>query len=242
MGDNDGMPSDYHRVFTVRTSTAIVALMTACIVLTLLLQLKLITDLDVWLFHEAREQYETALKSFSRVVTELGSLVVWFLVVPLLWAIHRKKEAGALFVALLMVILIAGAMKYAIDRPRPFDVIMAVDPLYRPSDPSFPSAHAMTAFAGAIAIGLKWRRALLPLLFLAAAVGFSRVYIGVHFPYDVASGALIGILIGLVVDGLDLSRIITMIDLRLERVANRIGISQRPDDEGDNSQDKIGNH
>jgi undecaprenyl-diphosphatase len=225
--ENDDRASKINdNVFSVRTWVAIGALLAACFILTALLQLREITDLDVWLFHEAREQYETALKSFLRIFTELGSLIVWFLVVPLLWAIHRKKEAGALFVALLMVILIAGTMKYAIDRPRPFDVIYAVDPVYRPTDPSFPSGHAMTIFASAVAIGSKWRRALVPLLVLAAAVGFSRVYIGVHFPYDVASGALIGILIGLVADSLYLSRMTGWTDEQLGRIGKRLGFSR----------------
>ena len=66
----------------------------------------------------------------------------------------------------------------------------------------------MTIFAAAVTLGQKWRKALVPLLVLAAAVGYSRVYIGVHFPYDVAAGALIGILDGLFADSLDLTRLI----------------------------------
>jgi membrane-associated phospholipid phosphatase len=84
----------------------------------------------------------------------------------------------------------------------------------------------MTIFAAAVTIGKKWRKTLVPLLVLAAAVGFSRVYIGVHYPYDVASGALIGILIGLVADSLDLSRMIHWIEKRIRRLADRLGISR----------------
>lgn len=213
------------RIFTPRTAVLIIVLVVVCVALTTLLQFKEVTDLDVWLFQEVREQYETDLKSFMRAFTELGSILVWFPVVPLLWLIHRKKEATSLFIALLTVVVFAASMKYAIDRPRPYDVILAVNPLYRPLDPSFPSAHAMTVFAGAVAIGTKWRRTLIPFLVLAVAVGFSRVYIGVHFPFDVASGALIGILIGLLADSLNLSRMIHWFEIRMQRLARRLGLS-----------------
>jgi undecaprenyl-diphosphatase len=213
-------------IFSKMTWAMLALLFGTCIVLVILLQSKEVTDLDVWLFHEVREQYETSLKAFVRVFTDIGSPLVWLLVVPILWLIRKKEAAWALFIAVLMAVVIAGSLKYAIDRPRPFDIIQMVDPLYRPIDPSFPSAHAMTAFAAAVTIGKKWRKALIPLLALAAAVGYSRVYIGVHFPYDVAGGALIGILIGLVVDTLNLTRMIDWTEIRIHRVAKRLGVSR----------------
>lgn len=201
-----------HKILSRKSWTLLALILVACVGLVILLQFKQVTDLDVLLFSEVREQYETNLKAFVRIFTDIGSPVVWFLVVPILWMAKKKPAAAALFIALFSVILIAGSMKYAIDRPRPFDIIQAVDPVYRPSDASFPSGHAMTIFAAAVTIGKKWRKALIPLLVLAAAVGYSRVYIGVHFPYDVAAGALIGILIGLFADSLDLTRLIHWTD------------------------------
>ena len=225
MAKNDGAPPPQERIWSNRTLVLVLVLLAVCIALPLLLRFKEITDLDSRLFLEAREQYETGLKSFLRVFTELGSIPLWFVVPPLLWIGRRKKEAAALFVALLMVVLFAASIKYAIDRPRPYDVLQAIDPLYRPSDPSFPSGHAMTIFAAAVTLGMKWRKTLVPLLVLAAAVGFSRVYIGVHFPYDVASGALIGILIGLVADSLDLTRMVGWTERKIAGISERLGIS-----------------
>jgi undecaprenyl-diphosphatase len=243
MGMKRNRPWSWGNVISKETVLWTGALIGACVGLTIMLQFKEITDIDLWLFAEVREQYETGLKSFVRVFTDIGAPYVWFVGVPLLWTIRRRKEAVAVLLAILIVIVISWAMKYGIDRPRPFDLIQAIDPVYRPIDPSFPSAHAMTVFAVAIAIGLKWRRALIPLLTLAAAVGYSRVYIGVHFPYDVASGALIGILIGLVVNSLDLSGIIRWIDIRIMSIGNRVRTSVSPDEPvSEHSQDKIGNH
>jgi membrane-associated phospholipid phosphatase len=64
-----------------------------------------------------------------------------------------------------------------------------------PSGLSFPSAHASTSFAGALAysrLGLPGA----PLHALAAGLSLSRVYLGVHYPSDVLAGALLGTAVG----------------------------------------------
>ena len=66
-----------------------------------------------------------------------------------------------------------------------------------PGSPSFPSGHAMTAFAVAAAIALLAPRLRWPMLGLAAVIGFSRVYLGVHFWLDVLVGTALGVAIGL---------------------------------------------
>jgi membrane-associated phospholipid phosphatase len=61
-----------------------------------------------------------------------------------------------------------------------------------PVSRSFPSGHTACAFAFATAVGDVLPRDALALRMLAAAVGYSRVHAGVHFPGDVLLGALIG--------------------------------------------------
>jgi undecaprenyl-diphosphatase len=66
----------------------------------------------------------------------------------------------------------------------------------KPADHSFPSGHTASSFAGATAIAFYYPKAA-PLVYgLAAAVGASRVHLGVHFPSDAAVGGVIGIGIG----------------------------------------------
>jgi diacylglycerol kinase family enzyme/membrane-associated phospholipid phosphatase len=65
----------------------------------------------------------------------------------------------------------------------------------RPRDFSFPSGHAAAGFAGAYILGAH-APAFAPIFYaLAAIVSLSRVYLGVHYPSDVAFGGLLGILI-----------------------------------------------
>ena len=66
----------------------------------------------------------------------------------------------------------------------------------RPVSPSFPSGHAASAFAFASAMGQAAPGARLPLRVAAATVAYSRVHLGVHYPSDVAIGAVIGDLCG----------------------------------------------
>jgi undecaprenyl-diphosphatase len=66
-----------------------------------------------------------------------------------------------------------------------------------PTSHSFPSGHAATSFACAIVLGAVAPRYRLPFLVLAAAVAYSRLYNGVHYPLDVLGGAVLGVAIAL---------------------------------------------
>jgi undecaprenyl-diphosphatase len=82
-------------------------------------------------------------------------------------------------------------------------IVKAVVGEQRPNDPSplvaiphshsFPSGHTATAFAGATMLSLIVPRAAPAFYVLAAAIGYSRLYVGVHFPLDVVGGVVIGV-------------------------------------------------
>ena len=94
--------------------------------------------------------------------------------------------------------LLTSLLKLAVDRERPYEVIPAADPLLRwDVAGSFPSGHAATSVAGAIILTYLIGRGGVWLGLLAAAVAFSRVYVGVHYPGDVLAGAVLGAAVGL---------------------------------------------
>jgi undecaprenyl-diphosphatase len=112
---------------------------------------------------------------------------------------------GALALAIAVAITAFAAdsasfgVKDLVARARPFEAHPQIHPLYVVHSSSFPAGHAATAFAGATVLAYVVPRAA-PLLFLVAAlIGFSRVYVGVHYPTDVLGGAAIGVAVGAVV-------------------------------------------
>jgi undecaprenyl-diphosphatase len=84
-----------------------------------------------------------------------------------------------------------------IGRARPPSVYPEPKPLVNvPHTAAFPSGHASTAFACATVIAWASRRFAVPAYVLAAAIAWSRVYVGVHWPLDVLGGALLGVAMG----------------------------------------------
>ncbi len=102
------------------------------------------------------------------------------------------------FIAFPLAALLCAALKNLVARPRPCDVLDAVRLLVAcPRSFSFPSSHATTSFAFAAPLFLLTRRFLrtgwrLYPVVLAALIALSRPYVGVHYPFDIAAGTLLG--------------------------------------------------
>jgi undecaprenyl-diphosphatase len=100
-------------------------------------------------------------------------------------------------VAILLAESISGALKVWVKRDRPPLFHPVPKPLLEaPSTYSFPSGHATVSFACATVLALAVPRLRVPLFALAALISFSRVYVGVHYPFDVLAGAALGLLLG----------------------------------------------
>jgi membrane-associated phospholipid phosphatase len=89
--------------------------------------------------------------------------------------------------------VVSSSIKVAIGRRRP--VVEDLPHLMAtPTGLSFPSSHSTSSFAAARAFGSLVPRG--PLLGAASAMALSRLYLGVHYPSDVAAGAALGTVIG----------------------------------------------
>jgi membrane-associated phospholipid phosphatase len=143
------------------------------------------------------QQIDTPLMvSFFRAITSLGDELFYLILFPfLLWCVdfYLGIKVGIIF--LLSVYANAG-IKEIFQQPRPFEILPEIQKVYA-TGYGFPSGHAQSSMVvwGSIAYLKKqiWIRILSILLILL--IGFSRIYLGVHFPTDVLGGWLIGGLI-----------------------------------------------
>ena len=125
--------------------------------------------------------------------------LVWIVIATVLALLWRRPMVFVQVVATAAVAeFVSALLRRAIDRDRPPFVYRRPEPLVHvPHSGSIPSGHTTTAFACATMLGFiipRWRW---PLFLLAAAIGFSRVYVGVHYPLDVLAGAALGVLIAI---------------------------------------------
>lgn len=140
------------------------------------------------------------LDTFFGTITWLGSLMVLAPAAVLIagWlAATRRPCAAVTFVPLAAggAALLAHLGKWIVARPRP-DLHAGL--IVMPVEPSYPSAHAMQVVAFWLAVSLVWRPRTIAARWLGAAlvsavtlaVLASRVYLQVHFPSDVAFGAI----------------------------------------------------
>ncbi len=141
------------------------------------------------------------LTPIMKVITRLGDKgLFWILLSLVLLMIPKTRKIGlAGICALCFSVLFTNIiLKHAFMRVRPYEVVEGLKLLIeRQTDTSFPSGHTSASFAAAVAyFKTAPKKYSVWGLVLAALIGFSRLYLGVHYPTDVLAGMLIGILSG----------------------------------------------
>jgi hypothetical protein len=112
-----------------------------------------------------------------------------------------RNRAYETFISIGLSTIIGEVLKFTIREQRPSDRYPGEIFVNSPTnDPSFPSGHTWLAFATATSLALEYKKWYVtgPAFLWAGSVGFSRMYLGKHYPSDVLAGAAIGILSGVV--------------------------------------------
>jgi undecaprenyl-diphosphatase len=107
----------------------------------------------------------------------------------------RWKVFAAFFFSFAIELTVYRLVKQLVKRPRPCHRLGGPLNLVEPQDFfSFPSGHTAGAFVIALSVTYCYPSLSIPIYFWATLIGFSRIYLGVHYPTDVLAGACLGVL------------------------------------------------
>jgi len=158
-----------------------------------------LTNLDTWLFYWINQDHRNPFFDWLMpLITEFDN---WKWVLLAAWIILFFLGDRKVKIRLGLLVLLVGVLDYSnsfffkhlFARPRPCNFLTGVHIFWPcPRSFSFPSNHAANIFGAAFFLGYLYRPWSLPLLFMAALVGYSRVYVGEHYPFDVLAGAVLG--------------------------------------------------
>ena len=133
-------------------------------------------------------------------ITHLGDGgILWIVLGVIMLLFGKTRRLGVLVLLSLAIEALCCnvILKPLVDRPRPFSVIPIEQMLIEaPLDPSFPSGHTGAAFAVVAALYFGRSKFWLPAGIIATLIGFSRMYLYVHYPSDVFVGMILGIMAG----------------------------------------------
>ncbi|PZX58235.1 membrane-associated phospholipid phosphatase [Algoriphagus ratkowskyi] len=142
------------------------------------------------------EKLDPAFEFISNTVTPISIATPAIILSVGLLEKNKEMTHKGLFIAETLVVstLITSALKYSVDRPRPYETYSFINNVLDPNSPSFPSGHTSAAFATATSLSLSYRKwyVIAPSYLWASTVAYSRMDLGVHYPRDVLAGAVVG--------------------------------------------------
>jgi undecaprenyl-diphosphatase len=105
-----------------------------------------------------------------------------------------KSLAWQTIIGLSVNTVLVTGLKYGVNRERPYAKYKDIIPYTNDTDPSFPSGQTSYAFAMATTLTMEYPKwyVIVPSYAWAATVGYSRMYLGMHYPSDVLVGAVVG--------------------------------------------------
>ena len=153
-------------------------------------------DLDRALFRAVFRIKWTPLTTVLRAFTVAGTAgALWGFLAAAAFLLTGLRPSHLVipWVAVATSWTLAEGVKYLFNRARPYISDTEIAPLIKtPSSSSFPSGHSATAAAGALTLSIVYPTFAPVLLLFGFLVALSRIYLGVHYPFDVLAGLLIG--------------------------------------------------
>ncbi len=169
--------------------------------------LEFLLKADFWLFTQINSVYTSDVADLFFVwITGLNKTIYFKFMIPVVLFLFYKKykrEGVTYFIFLCLAVsvsdFVGGKVKHVYERPRPEQNI-ELNSIQRTDAGSyaFYSNHSSNMFTFATYTSYFFPAASIPLFTLAAAVAYSRVYVGVHYPSDILAGMLVGLLWGFV--------------------------------------------
>ena len=177
-----------------------------------------IVNIDVAIYQFVDSIMNPVMNVIFTFITHLGDTpgIIWCILGICLLIPKKTRKLGVLLFAGLAISSVINnlCLKEIIDRPRPYNLDPSVwekagylyewpNLIKKSSSPSFPSGHTSTSIGAAFALLLGCKKKYLgvgiPAFILSFLVGFSRIYVHVHYPTDVIAGAVVGLISGLIV-------------------------------------------
>ena len=154
----------------------------------------------LWVQEFVRQAWLDPIVSFYTKLGDAGLMWIALCVLLLIFPKTRRAGLGGAMALILSLLCTNVILKNLFTRTRPWLVVEGLTALVAEHDPnSFPSGHTSAAFAFAAAVyrelPLSWTR--FAVVGAAICMGWSRIYVAVHYPSDVIAGAVVGTLCGL---------------------------------------------
>lgn len=150
-------------------------------------------ELDI--LHAIAEMHNGVLDKIMMFITALGNAgIIWIALAVVMLFFKKYRKCGiSTAIALVFSLIICNLiLKNLVARVRPFDADLTLIPLVREDSFSFPSGHTSASFAAAISIFHYHKKEGIAAIILALLIGFSRLYVSVHYPTDVLGGIVTG--------------------------------------------------
>jgi membrane-associated phospholipid phosphatase len=155
-------------------------------------------ELDIWLFTAINQRWfrRTWAERAMFWLTQVGNGLFGLVLAVILYLNHLRGLALQVLLGGLTLWIFVETVKAITERSRPFTLMGETRVIgWRERGNSFPSGHTAQTFFMAAVVSHHFQLGFAPLAVLytlAVLVGFSRIYIGMHYPRDVLGGAVVG--------------------------------------------------